>query len=259
MTDKMKNQLKVLTSGNQDAFEQLITVLNLPDEIFDENYEGLKGSFDNLYKNENLQKEILDVISTNPDFDIEEEKANIEVIIEELKKDDELSENKKDLLETVIRKSTEVLFNMKENPRIKVEVKVQKLNENAKLPAYANPSDAGADIFALEDITIKANTTELVRTGIAVSMPAGYMIQIYPRSGLSYKTPLRVANSVGIVDHLYNKEIKVILENTGNEDYTIKAGDKIAQMLIMPTPMIIWEEVNNIEDSGRGGFGSTGR
>ena len=148
---------------------------------------------------------------------------------------------------------------MKENPRIKVKVKIQKLNENAKLPAYANPSDAGADIFALEDTTIKANTTELVRTGIAVSMPAGYMIQIYPRSGLSYKTPLRVANSVGIVDNLYNKEIKVILENTGNEDYTIKAGDKIAQMLIMPTPMIIWEEVDNIEDSGRGGFGSTGR
>lgn len=259
MTDKMKNQLKAITGGNNDAFEQLLVVLNLPNEIFDENYEGLKGSFDDLYKNEILQKEILDVIAINPDFDIEEEKANIEVIIEELKKDDELSENKKDFLETVIRKSTEVLFNMKENPRIKVKVKIQKLNENAKLPAYANPSDAGADIFALEDITIKANTTELVKTGIAVSMPAGYMIQIYPRSGLSYKTPLRVANSVGIVDHLYNKEIKVILENTGNEDYTIKAGDKIAQMLIMPTPMIIWEEVDNIEDSGRGGFGSTGR
>lgn len=259
MTDKMKNQLKAITGGNNDAFEQLLVVLNLPNEIFDENYEGLKGSFDDLYKNEILQKEILDVITINPDFDIEEEKANIEVIIEELKKDDELSENKKDFLETVIRKSTEVLFNMKENPRIKVKVKIQKLNENAKLPAYANPSDAGADIFALEDTTIKANTTELVRTGIAVSMPAGYMIQIYPRSGLSYKTPLRVANSVGIVDHLYNKEIKVILENTGNEDYTIKAGDKIAQMLIMPTPMIIWEEVDNIEDSGRGGFGSTGR
>ena len=259
MTDKMKNQLKAITGGNNDAFEQLLVVLNLPNEIFDENYEGLKGSFDDLYKNEILQKEILDVIAINPDFDIEEEKANIEVIIEELKKDDELSENKKDFLETVIRKSTEVLFNMKENPRIKVKVKIQKLNENAKLPAYANPSDAGADIFALEDTTIKANTTELIRTGIAVSMPAGYMIQIYPRSGLSYKTPLRVANSVGIVDHLYNKEIKVILENTGNEDYTIKAGDKIAQMLIMPTPMIIWEEVDNIEDSGRGGFGSTGR
>ena len=99
----------------------------------------------------------------------------------------------------------------------------------------------------------------IIPTGIKVAIPVGYAIFIYPRSGMSLKTGMRIANSVGVIDSDYNKEIGVIMTNTGNSQYTIRQGDKIAQMVIMPVPMIKFIEVNNIQDSGRGGFGSTGR
>ena len=122
----------------------------------------------------------------------------------------------------------------------------------------ANPTDAGADISAVEDTTIEPNETKIVKTGIAVSMPRGYMIQVYPRSGLSAKTGLRIANSPGTIDASYNKEIGVIITNTAATPYTIEKGTRIAQLVIMPVPMIKWKVVEELEDSGRGGFGSTG-
>ena len=84
-----------------------------------------------------------------------------------------------------------------------------------------------------------------------------YAIFIYPRSGLSLKTNLRIANSVGVVDSDFHKEIGVIITNIGDTSYTIKAKERIAQMIIMPVPMIAWQK-SSVEDNERGGFGSTG-
>lgn len=95
-------------------------------------------------------------------------------------------------------------------------------------------------------------------TGIKVAIPIGYAIFIYPRSGLSAKTGLRIANSVGVIDAMYHKEIGVIIQNTNNESYEIKTGDRIAQMVISEVPMIKWKETL-IKDNERGGFGSTGK
>ena len=158
----------------------------------------------------------------------------------------------------MLQSYSDLIVDLTKNPRLKINVQIEKLNENAKLPEYAHPSDAGADIFSAEEVTINPSETKLVKTGLKVAIPAGYAIFIYPRSGLSLKTGLRIANSVGVIDESFHKEIMVIMENTGSEPYNINIGDRIAQMIIQPVPMINWIE-DIVEDTGRGGFGSTGQ
>ena len=162
------------------------------------------------------------------------------------------------MLTTMFDSSLDLIEKLINTERNIIPVKIKKLNPDAIIPTYANPTDAGADVSAVEETRIEAGETKIVKTGLAVSMPKGYMIQVYPRSGLSAKTGLRIANSVGIVDATYNKEIGVIITNTAATPYTIEKGTRIAQLVIMPVPMIKWEEVEELEDSGRGGFGSTG-
>lgn len=146
-------------------------------------------------------------------------------------------------------------------PREVVNVDIQILTPTAKTPEYAHMSDACADIYADETVTIKPNETALVSTGIALAVPMGYVAHIYPRSSIGAKTPLRLANSVGVIDSEYRDEIKVIYTNAGTEDYTIQKGDRIAQMSIDTSPMARFHRVPNIKEIGEdrgGGIGSTG-
>ena len=234
MTDKIKNNLTSLVGG-------------------------IKDSITKAYDNAAVQKEVLNIIATNPEFDIEEEKRNIDSIIEEIKEEEDLSDKKKELLGLIIKESTSTLFDLALNPRERIGVKIQLINPDAQIPKYAHDSDAGADIFAVEEVSLPPHTTKVIPTGIKIAIPAGYEIQIRPRSGLSLKTPLRVANAPGTIDANYRGEVGVIIENTGNLTQVIKKGDKIAQMLIAPTPMIRWEQVETLDETDRGGngFGST--
>jgi len=95
-----------------------------------------------------------------------------------------------------------------------VDIKVEICRENIQLPEYANPGDAGIDIYAAEDVTINPGETKIIPTGLKVAIPTGYEIQVRPRSGLSAKTPLRVPNSPGTIDAGYRDEVGVILTNT---------------------------------------------
>lgn len=144
-----------------------------------------------------------------------------------------------------------------------VEVSVQRCHEEARLPGYARENDAGMDIYALQDTDIAPGQTVAVRTGLKAAIPPGYEIQIRPRSGLSMKTPLRVANSPGTIDAGYRDEIGIILHNTSaTENYRIQKGDRIAQMVLQRVPRIIWKEVEDVTALGTnrgGGFGSSGR
>ena len=145
----------------------------------------------------------------------------------------------------------------------KVQISIELCHTAAKMPSYARQGDAGMDIYAVEDLVIKPGETVLVSTGLKVAIPRGYEIQIRPRSGLSLKTPLRVANSPGTIDTGYRDEVCIIMSNISlKEDYQIKRGDRIAQMVLQRVPEIQWVPVDNIQGIGEdrgGGFGSSGK
>lgn len=143
-----------------------------------------------------------------------------------------------------------------------MRIRVQRLNERAVLPAYAHgPSeDAGMDLCATDEVVLEPGVARLVPTGLAIELPPGFEAQIRPRSGLALKHALTVPNSPATIDPGYRGEIKVILLNLGPAAYTVKAGDRIAQMVIARYEAVEWEEGALGESQrGAGGFGSSGR
>lgn len=145
--------------------------------------------------------------------------------------------------------------------RERINLYVEKLTETARIPRYAHNTDACADIYADETVTIEPGQTHLVSTGLAFAVPEGYVMHIYPRSSIGAKTPLRLGNSVGVIDAGYRDEVKIIYTNTGTEPYTINQGDRIAQMCLDHSPMALFlltDDVAAIGENRGGGIGSTG-
>jgi dUTP pyrophosphatase len=128
-------------------------------------------------------------------------------------------------------------------------------------PRYAQPGDAGADLCSTEDVVIAPGARVTVPTGVAIGLPEGFAAFVVPRSGLAAKHGITVLNSPGTVDAGYRGEIKVTLLNTdAHVDYAVRAGDRIAQMIVMPVPAVRFVPVEELPESvrGVGGFGSTG-
>ena len=139
-------------------------------------------------------------------------------------------------------------------------LKVQRLGENAHLPLYAHPGDAGLDLFASEESRLNPGDVKLIKTGIAIQLPPDTEGQIRPRSGLALKHGITVLNSPGTIDEGYRGEVGVILINLGKEIFHIQTGMKIAQLVVKPVISVTVEEVSDLTESprGTGGFGSTG-
>lgn len=136
-------------------------------------------------------------------------------------------------------------------------------NSKNDLPKYETKGSAGMDIRASlhADFNLVAGDRALIPTGIHVELPEGYEIQVRPRSGLALKHGITVLNSPGTIDADYRGEIGVILFNTSKEDFLIKDGERIAQLVVNKIPQIEWEEVLFVTETvrGNGGFGSTGK
>ena len=138
-----------------------------------------------------------------------------------------------------------------------VNIKVVKDNEDVQLPTYAHFGDAGADLYANEDIEVQPNEVKIVPTGLRVEIPDGYEMQVRPRSGMSTKTP--ILGILGTVDSGYRGPLGVMLYNHGTENYQVHKGDRIAQAVIAPTyhgNFLITDSLSETE-RGSGGFGST--
>ena len=140
-------------------------------------------------------------------------------------------------------------------------LRVKRLDANAVLPRYANPGDAGMDLYALGEYILYPGKTCLIRTGIKVEIPLGYEMQIRPRSGLALKHNLTVLNTPGTIDSGYRGEVGVILINHGNVNYIVHNGEKVAQGIIGKVESVLIEEVEELSETkrGEGGFGSTGK
>lgn len=137
------------------------------------------------------------------------------------------------------------------------------ISKSGFFPRYQSKYAAGADLQAAveEDLVLKPGQRELIPTGLIIELPEGFEAQIRPRSGLAVKKGITILNTPGTIDSDYRGEIKVLLINMGHSDYTIKRGDRIAQMVICPvvTANFIIQESLNETYRGRGGFGSTGK
>lgn len=143
---------------------------------------------------------------------------------------------------------------------VKVAVKRLPHGNDLALPSYATTGAAGMDVLAAEDVTIAPGARHAVATGLALAIPAGYEIQVRPRSGLALKHGITVPNTPGTIDSDYRGELKVILINHGTEPFAIARGDRVAQLVLAPVVLAAWDEVNELDETGRGagGFGSTG-
>lgn len=135
------------------------------------------------------------------------------------------------------------------------------LDSELPVPSYAHPSDAGADLHAREGVVLEPGDRALIRTGIALAIPHGYVGLVHPRSGLAAKHGITVVNAPGTVDAGYRGEIMVTLLNTDKtEAFTVNRGDRIAQLVIQKVEQAAFAQVDSLEESARGvgGFGSTG-
>lgn len=163
-----------------------------------------------------------------------------------------------------------------------IQVPVEKLYPQVRLPEYAHLSDSGLDVFAPNDITVYPGETVVVPTGIKVAVPLGYELQVRPKSGRALKTKLRIANTPGTIDAGYRDEVGIIVENidapiqniipledgsinagciTYGQSYTIGEGEKFAQLVLCEVPKLSWLEVGSVKEIGEdrgGGYGSTG-
>lgn len=158
-------------------------------------------------------------------------------------------------------KCAEILAKAEESiPYVRYEL----INDKAQIPTYAHEGDIGADIYCPDTITIPAHSWGMiVPTGFKMVLPLGWEAQVRPRSGMSAKTPIRIANAPGTIEYTYRGEVGVIVDNFSNEDYTIHEGDRIAQLVFYPTERLKGKVINSVDDfptdRGEGGFGSTGR
>ena len=142
-------------------------------------------------------------------------------------------------------------------------MKIRIINKSPhSLPKYETENSAGMDIraFIKNNINLKPLDRTIVTTGLYLSLPKGYEAQVRPRSGLAIKKGITVLNSPGTIDSDYRGEIGVILINLSNEVFTIKNGERVAQLIIAKHTSVVWEEAEQLKDSSRGsgGFGSTG-
>jgi dUTP pyrophosphatase len=149
---------------------------------------------------------------------------------------------------------------------VSVEVSVTRLphGEGLPLPAYETVHAAGMDLRAAlpqdEPLTLHPGDRHAVPTGLAMAIPPGFEGQVRPRSGLAFRNGVTCLNSPGTVDADYRGEVKVILINLGPQNFVVRRGDRIAQLLIAPVVQATWRETNALDETarGEGGFGSTG-
>jgi dUTP pyrophosphatase len=144
----------------------------------------------------------------------------------------------------------------------RVEVLIQRLDSELPMPSYAHAGDAGADLYAAEDVELKPGERAVVGTGVAIALPDGYAAFVHPRSGLAAKHGVTLVNAPGTVDAGYRGEIKVTLINTdAKEPFRLRRGDRVAQLVVQRVERAAFYEVERLPGSVRGanGFGSTGR
>lgn len=273
-----------LDENAEEMLDSLIRLLSMPDDEFAILAPSIMQNYQQSLNNPDDKLMLVQNLNANG-MKAEDLMIDLESITKEIE-DSPISREKRDFLIEMVASIVNVINDTEGIAKRIVPVAIEFCNENAKRPEYAHISDSGMDVFALEDITINPGQTVLVPTGIKVALPAGFELQVRPKSGRALKTKLRVANTPGTIDQGYRDEIKIIIENIdppirsiningkNPEDcftlgdiefgspYTIGKGEKFCQLVLAEVPKVSFYEVNSVmevdtENRG-GGFGSTG-
>lgn len=141
-----------------------------------------------------------------------------------------------------------------------LNISFQRLDKELSPPVAAHDGDAGFDLRTTVDISLRPGERATVPTGLAVAIPAGFAGLVLPRSGHARRSGVGVVNGPGLIDSGYRGEIQVILINHGEEPVTFRRGDRIAQLMVVPVPDVVWTETARLDATSRGdsGFGSSG-
>jgi len=141
-----------------------------------------------------------------------------------------------------------------------IEIRVKRLNPEARIPTAAREDDAAFDLYSVIDYELKPGERYAIPTGIAIEIPVGYEGQVRPRSGLALKEGITVLNTPGTIDSGYRGEVRTIVINQGDSSFKVTKGMRISQLAIRPVPKVTFVEVDELSetDRGEGGFGSTG-
>ena len=264
------------------GLEEIAALLAMPDEQFIFLAPIFLDELEKRYKDINNQVEIVQIMNV-AGFKSEDIRKEYVLICETIDNDYSryLNNKKRDFLKRLLGLTYNVLAEAENIGKKTILIPIEYCHKDAKMPAYAHLTDAGMDVFALEDITIMPGETKLIPLGIKVALPSGYELQVRPKSGRCLRTKLRIANTPGTIDAGYRDEIGVIVDNIDqfvrsasiNADgalcnvefgssYTIGKGEKFAQLVLNEVPKACFfevEDVYEIENDGRmGGFGSTG-
>lgn len=269
--------------SNEEASKELIAFFKLDDDSFAVLAGTLLARYRELFDDPVTKAQYMDVLKEN-NVDVEGLKEGATALFTILNDEEvfHLSEVKRVFIASMLSITIDALEDEKAIAKRKIVIPIE-LAEDAQIPKYANITDAGADIYSIEDVTIHPGQTKLIHTGIKVAIPEGYEIQIRPRSGLSLKTNMRIANAPGTIDAGYRDEIGIIVTNIDSpikditydfdengrpiitsilhgSDITITKGQKVAQMVLSPVPRIEFIPVQKLIDEGNrgGGFGHTG-
>ena len=281
---EFQQYMNALQEANPDlgGFDELATLLAMPEEHFAILAPVFLAELEKGLKNVNDQMILVQSMNLQG-LKAENVREQYEVIYAEIDSQmgDVLSHQKRDFLKQMLGITYNALAEAEGVAKKNILIPLEFCHSDAKMPAYAHLTDSGMDVFATEDITIAPGETKLVPIGIKVAIPAGYELQVRPKSGRCLKTKLRVANTPGTIDAGYRDEIAVIIDNIEpfiksaqmgeggilynvefGSSYTIGAGEKFAQLVLCEVPKAIFYEVEKVADianDGRqGGFGSTG-
>lgn len=236
--------------------------------LTDEALKAILENVDQQYTPEIITQSINQIIKNCEDQGLTKTEAieAINALIETMKEmvygETQFTGNKKILIDRVMEKTFGIFEQAKEKYHSYAIELPMTVDQGAKVPTYAHDTDAAADLYAMEEQVIgKHSYGNKIKTGVKIQLPEGWLAMILPRSSMGTKTPLRLSNSVGLIDSGYRGELGVLYDNTSDEDYTINVGDRIAQILVMPSYRFKAKVVDILADSdrGEGGFGASGK
>ena len=271
------------TEEDKSFGDALTSLFNMDDEKFTLISPGILQSFQQSVNNPNDKLGLVQALNANG-ATAEDLVTSFNTIADTIDSIEEISQIKRDFLKSLLATLTNTVNETEGIAKRLVQIPVELCHPDAKIPQYANTSDSGMDVYALDDYTIAPGETKLIPTGIKLALPPGYEIQVRPKSGRALKTKLRIANTPGTVDAGYRDEIKVIVENIEppikdieydfddngtpiiksilhGAAYTIGKGEKFCQLVLMEVPKAALyrvEQVGEIGENRGGGFGSTG-